>query len=85
MFTGKPLLITGGTRTFENAVLRRFLATDIKEIRIFYRDTHDAIFDLFECQKATVGFSGIDLFDPLFSMTTESGGCDPVYELREIS
>jgi UDP-N-acetylglucosamine 4,6-dehydratase/5-epimerase len=38
MFTNKVLLITGGTGSFGNAVLRRFLATDIKEIRIFSRD-----------------------------------------------
>lgn len=38
MFTGKTLLITGGTGSFGNAVLRRFLNTDIKEIRIFSRD-----------------------------------------------
>jgi UDP-N-acetylglucosamine 4,6-dehydratase len=38
MFTGKTLLITGGTGTFGNAVLRRFLDTDITEIRVFSRD-----------------------------------------------
>lgn len=38
MFKGKILLITGGTGSFGNAVLRRFLETDIKEIRIFSRD-----------------------------------------------
>jgi UDP-glucose 4-epimerase len=38
MFKDKTLLITGGTGTFGNAVLRRFLATDIGEIRIFSRD-----------------------------------------------
>ena len=38
MFTGKTLLITGGTGTFGNAVLRRFLNTNIKEIRVFSRD-----------------------------------------------
>lgn len=38
MFKGKTLLITGGTGSFGNAVLKRFLATDIKEIRIFSRD-----------------------------------------------
>lgn len=38
MFKGKILLITGGTGSFGNAVLRRFLNTDIKEIRIFSRD-----------------------------------------------
>ena len=38
MFNNKTLLITGGTGSFGNAVLRRFLDTDIKEIRIFSRD-----------------------------------------------
>jgi UDP-N-acetylglucosamine 4,6-dehydratase/5-epimerase len=38
LFTGKALLITGGTGSFGNAVLRRFLDTDIGEIRIFSRD-----------------------------------------------
>lgn len=38
MFGGKTLLITGGTGSFGNAVLNRFLETDIKEIRIFSRD-----------------------------------------------
>ncbi|MBR1893297.1 MAG: polysaccharide biosynthesis protein [Lachnospiraceae bacterium] len=38
MFEGKTLMITGGTGSFGNAVLRRFLNTGIKEIRIFSRD-----------------------------------------------
>lgn len=38
MFKNKILLITGGTGSFGNAVLRRFLNTDIGEIRIFSRD-----------------------------------------------
>lgn len=38
LFTNKTLLITGGTGSFGNAVLKRFLDTDIKEIRIFSRD-----------------------------------------------
>jgi UDP-glucose 4-epimerase len=38
MFKGKTLLITGGTGTFGNAVLRRFLATNIGEIRVLSRD-----------------------------------------------
>lgn len=38
MFTKKNLLITGGTGSFGNAVLKRFLDTDIAEIRIFSRD-----------------------------------------------
>lgn len=38
MFKDKTLLITGGTGSFGNAVLQRFLNTEIKEIRIFSRD-----------------------------------------------
>ncbi len=38
MFTGKTLMITGGTGSFGNAVLRRFLETDVGEIRVFSRD-----------------------------------------------
>ena len=38
VFQNKTLLITGGTGSFGNAVLRRFLDSDIKEIRIFSRD-----------------------------------------------
>lgn len=37
-FSGKTLLITGGTGSFGHAVLERFLSTDIKEIRLFSRD-----------------------------------------------
>ena len=38
LFNGKTLLITGGTGSFGNAVLNRFIETDIGEIRIFSRD-----------------------------------------------
>lgn len=38
MFNNKTLLITGGTGSFGNAVMKRFLKSDIKEIRIFSRD-----------------------------------------------
>lgn len=38
MFSGKVLLVTGGTGSFGNAVVRRFLHSDIAEIRIFSRD-----------------------------------------------
>lgn len=38
MFKGKTLLITGGTGSFGNAVLRQFMDSDIEEIRIFSRD-----------------------------------------------
>jgi len=38
MFAGKTMMITGGTGSFGNSVLRRFLDTEVKEIRIFSRD-----------------------------------------------
>ena len=38
MFQGRKLLITGGTGTFGNAVLKRFLSTEVGEIRVFSRD-----------------------------------------------
>ena len=38
MWKNKTLLITGGTGSFGNAVLNRFLSTGLKEIRIFSRD-----------------------------------------------
>jgi UDP-N-acetylglucosamine 4,6-dehydratase len=38
MFSNKILLISGGTGSFGNAVLKRFLESDIAEIRIFSRD-----------------------------------------------
>ena len=38
MFDDKVLLITGGTGSFGNAALRRFLHTGVREIRIFSRD-----------------------------------------------
>ena len=38
MFKNKTIIITGGTGSFGNAVLNRFLNTDVKEIRIFSRD-----------------------------------------------
>jgi UDP-N-acetylglucosamine 4,6-dehydratase/5-epimerase len=42
MFKNKTLVITGGTGSFGNAVLKRFLDTDIREIRIFSRDEKKA-------------------------------------------
>lgn len=43
MFKDKVLLITGGTGSFGNAVLRRFLDSDIKEIRIFSREDRKSV------------------------------------------
>jgi UDP-N-acetylglucosamine 4,6-dehydratase/5-epimerase len=42
-FNGKSLLITGGTGSFGNEVLHRFLNTDIEEIRIFDSDPEQLI------------------------------------------
>lgn len=41
IFAGKTLMITGGTGSFGNAVLKRFLRTDIAEIRIFSREREE--------------------------------------------
>ena len=38
ILNGKVILITGGTGSFGNAVINRFLDTDIEEIRVFSRD-----------------------------------------------
>jgi len=38
VFADKTLMITGGTGSFGNTVLKRFLSTDVREIRIFSRD-----------------------------------------------
>ncbi len=53
MLSGKTLLITGGTGSFGNAVLRGFLTTDIGEIRIFSRDEkkQDDMRKLFSSEK----------------------------------
>ncbi len=50
MFANKVLLITGGTGSFGNAVLNRFLETDIKEIRIFSRDEKSKMI----CERSTI-------------------------------
>ena len=42
MFKNKTLLITGGTGSFGNAVLNKFISSDIGEIRIFSRDEKKA-------------------------------------------
>ena len=52
VFKDKVLLITGGTGSFGNAVLRRFLDSDIKEIRIFSRDEKKQD-DMRHCLQAT--------------------------------
>ena len=53
MFTNKILLITGGTGSFGNAVIKRFLNSGIKEIRIFSRDGKGQMSED-RCQKSEV-------------------------------
>jgi UDP-N-acetylglucosamine 4,6-dehydratase len=76
MFFNKSLLITGGTGSFGNAVLRRFLDSNIKEIRIFSRDEKKQdemrkkynnsklkfyIGDVRDCQSVMSVVRGVDL------------------------
>lgn len=51
VFENKTLLITGGTGSFGNAVLRRFLDSDIKEIRIFSRDEKNRMICVISCRR----------------------------------
>ena len=53
-FEDKILLITGGTGSFGNAVLRRFLDSDIKEIRIFSRDEKKGEILYWECERSAI-------------------------------
>ena len=71
MFTGKTLLITGGTGSFGNAVLRRFLHTDIKEIRVFSRDEKKQEYMRLELNNVKVKFYIGDIrnFDSIKSAT----------------
>ena len=78
MFTNKVLLITGGTGSFGNAVLRRFLSSDIKEIRIFSRDEkkQDDMRKIFNNDK--LKFYIGDVRDPQ-SISTAMRGVDYVF------
>ncbi len=69
MFKDKVLLITGGTGSFGNAVLKRFLNTKIKEIRIFSRDEKKQHDMRIELQNTKVKFYIGDVrdYDSLFS------------------
>lgn len=69
MFFGKVLLITGGTGSFGNAVLQRFLHTDIKEIRVFSRDEKKQEDMRIELNNSKVKFYIGDVrnYDSLFS------------------
>ena len=68
MFRGKTLMITGGTGSFGNAVVRRFLNTDIKEIRIFSRDEkkQDDMRKAINNEKATFHIGDVRNFDSVY-------------------
>ena len=78
MFKDKTLLITGGTGSFGNAVLRRFLNSDINEIRVFSRDEkkQDDMRKAFNSEK--LKFYIGDVRDPQ-SISTAMRGVDYVY------
>lgn len=67
IFTDKTLMITGGTGSFGNAVLNRFLRTDIGEIRIFSRDEkkQDDMRHEYQSEYPDVAQTVVDGFNPL--------------------
>jgi UDP-glucose 4-epimerase len=78
MFKNKTLLITGGTGSFGNAVLSRFLNTDIKEIRIFSRDEKKQDDMRHTLQSSKVKFYIGDVRD-LGSIDSAMAGVDYVF------
>ena len=50
VFEGKTLMITGGTGSFGNTVLKHFLTSDIGEIRIFSRDERNKMICVMNCK-----------------------------------
>ncbi len=69
MFNNKVLMITGGTGSFGNAVVRRFLDTDLKEIRIFSRDEkkQDDMRKLYNNKKLRFYIGDVRNFDSINS------------------
>jgi UDP-N-acetylglucosamine 4,6-dehydratase/5-epimerase len=78
MFNGKTLLITGGTGSFGNAVLKRFLHSDLKEIRIFSRDEKKQDDMRNELKSSKVKFYIGDVRDPS-SLSYAMNGVDYVF------
>lgn len=78
IFKDKVLLITGGTGSFGNAVLRRFLKTDIKEIRIFSRDEkkQDDMRKFYNNQKLKFYIGDVRDYNSVFDATR---GVDFIY------
>lgn len=78
MFKDKTLLITGGTGSFGNAVLKRFLQTDIGEIRIFSRDEKKQDDMRKELKSSKVKFFIGDVRDPS-SLDFAVSGADYIF------
>jgi len=69
MFKNKTLLITGGTGSFGNAVIKRFLNTGIKEIRIFSRDEkkQDEMRNAYRNEKLKFYIGNVRDYDSIYS------------------
>jgi len=69
MFKDKILLITGGTGSFGNAIIKRFLNTDIKEIRIFSRDEkkQDDMRNAYRNEKLKFYIGDVRDYDSIYS------------------
>jgi len=78
MFKGKVLMITGGTGSFGNAVLKRFLETNVREIRIFSRDEKKQEDMRIALANDKVKFYIGDVRDP-DSLTQSMAGVDYVF------
>ena len=79
MFKGKTILITGGTGSFGNAVLRRFLNTNINEIRIFSRDEkkQDDMRNVYQEPKLKFHIGNVRSYE---SVRTAMEGVDYVFQ-----
>src|SRR5690606_7541140 len=78
MFKNKTLLITGGTGSFGNAVLKRFLDTDIAEIRIFSRDEKKQEDKRIDYANSKLKFYIGDVRD-YYSLNSATSGVDYIY------
>lgn len=69
MFEDKVLLVTGGTGSFGNAIIRRFLATAIREIRIFSRDEkkQDDMRNAYQSEKLKFYIGDVRSYDSVLS------------------
>lgn len=78
IFTGKTLLITGGTGSFGNAVLKKFLNTGISEIRIFSRDEkkQDAMRSFYRNEKVKFYLGDVRDYD---SVSAAMFGVDYIF------